>query len=79
MMIHDDYKLRANCENLIEEAKNQLALAHIHTDNFWANEILFQCSILAFNVVHWMRALSDDPILMKWEAKTVRTCSIRVA
>ena len=42
---------RAAAETWIEEAKNQTALAQIKTDDFWANSALFQCAILAYNML----------------------------
>ena len=44
---HKQYGQRASSETWIEEAKNQSALAHIKTADFWANSALFQAAILA--------------------------------
>ncbi|HIP83159.1 MAG TPA: IS1380 family transposase [Desulfocapsa sulfexigens] len=76
---HKEYGQRATCETWIEEAKNQTALAHIKTDDFWANSALFQSSILAYNTIRWMALLSGNAILRKWEPATVRTFLIRMA
>lgn len=76
---HKAYGKRATCETWIEEAKNQMALAHIKTDDFWANSALFQCAILAYNTVRWMALCSRDRLLRRWEPATVRTFLIRVA
>jgi len=48
---HKTYGKRATCETWIEEAKNQMALAHIKTNSFLANDALFQSTILAYNTV----------------------------
>lgn len=76
---HKQYGQRATCETWIEEAKNQTALAHIKTDDFWANSALFQSSILAYNTIRWMALLSGNAILRKWEPATIRTFLIRMA
>ena len=70
---------RATCETWIEESKNQMALAHIKTASFFANAAIFQCAVLAYNIVRWMAALSNNKRLMRWEAKTIRCFIIRVA
>lgn len=77
--IHKKYGQRATCETWIDEAKNQMALAHIKTDDFWANSALFQSAILAYNTVRYMALLSGDSILHRWEPGTVRTFLIRMA
>lgn len=76
---HKTYGKRATAETWIEESKNQMALAHIKTDSFLANAVIFQCAILAYNIVRWMAALSNNRKLMRWEPKTIRSFLIRVA
>ena len=76
---HKTYGKRATCETWIEESKNQMALAHIKTNTFLANAAIFQCSILAYNIIRWMAALSNNRKLMRWEAKTIRCFLIRIA
>jgi hypothetical protein len=76
---HNVYGKRATCETWIEEAKNQMALAHIKTDDFWASSVLFQCSVLAYNTVRWMGLCSKNIKLRRWEPSTIRTFLIRVA
>ena len=77
--IHKKYGERATCETWIEEAKNQMALGQIKTNDFNANSILLQCSIIAYNVIRWMEYTSANKQLKKWEPETVRTFLIRVA
>ena len=77
--VHKQYGQRATCETWIEEAKNQTALAHIKTDDFWANSVLFQSAILAYNTVRWMALLSGNTVLRRWEPGTIRTFLIRMA
>jgi hypothetical protein len=83
---HKTYGKRATCEAWIEEAKkrgafqkNQMGLAALRTDEFQANAALFQCAVLAYNLVRWMALLSGDEQLRRWEMKTVRTFLLRVA
>ena len=76
---HKQYGQRATCETWIEEAKNQTALAHIKTDDFWANSVLFQSAILAYNTMRWMALLSGNKVLHRWEPGTIRTFLIRMA
>lgn len=77
--LHKCYGKRATCETWIEEAKNQMALAHIKMDDFWGSSAIFQCAILAYNTVRWMALCSGDKQLIRWEPTTVRTFLIRVA
>ena len=77
--VHKQYGQRATCETWIEEAKNQTALAQIKTDDFWANSVLFQSAILAYNTIRWMALLSGNTILRRWEPGTIRTFLIRMA
>ena len=44
-----------------------------------ANAALFQCAVLAYNLVRWMALRSGDEQLRRWEMQTVRTFLIRVA
>jgi hypothetical protein len=76
---HKNYGQRATCETWIDEAKNQMGLAHIKTNDFIANAMLFQCAILAYNTIRWMALCSHDHQLLKWEIGTIRTFLIRVA
>ena len=76
---HKFYGKRATCETWIEEAKNQMALAHIKMDDFWGTSAVFQCAILAYNTLRWMALCSADRELKRWEPGTVRTFLVRVA
>lgn len=77
--VHKCYGKRATSETWIEEAKNQIALAHIKTDDFLANSAIFQCSIMAYNSVRWMALISGDKQIRRWEIASVRTYLIRMA
>ncbi|MDO8946514.1 MAG: transposase, partial [Desulfocapsaceae bacterium] len=76
---HKSYGKRATCETWIEEAKNQMALAHIKMDDFWGSSALFQCAIMAYNTIRWMALCSGDKQLCRWEPSTIRSFLIRVA
>lgn len=76
---HKDYGKRATCETWIEECKNQTALAAIKTSSFWANSVLFQAAIVAYNLYRWMGLASGDATLRKMEPATARCFLVRVA
>lgn len=57
--LHSLYGDRCESENWIEAVKNQLFAGWLLTDSFWANEALWQCSVLAYNLSLWMRILTD--------------------
>ena len=76
---HKKYGERATCETWIEEAKPQMGLGKIITDQFLANAALFHCAVLAYNTVRWMAQLSGNKTLCQWEPETLRTYLIRVA
>ena len=71
--VHKQYGQRTTYETWIEEAKNQSALAHIKTTDFWANSALFQAAVLVYNTLCWMALCSGNKILRRWEGATIRT------
>ncbi len=76
---HKRYGERATCETWLDEAKNQMAMAHIKSGNFVASSLIFQCAVLAYNTIRWMALLSGNKQLKRWEVQTVRTYLIRTA
>jgi hypothetical protein len=76
---HKTYGQRATCETWLDEAKNQMGLAHVKSHDFMASSLLFQCAVLAYNTVRWMALLSDNDTLKRGEIQTVRTFLIRTA
>jgi hypothetical protein len=44
------YEKRGNCENYIKEAKFDINVGSILLKSFWANEAIFQLSMLCCNV-----------------------------
>jgi len=77
--VHKKYGKRATCETWIEESKNQVALANIKINSFEGSSILFQCSVIAYNVFRYMGLVSGNAQLQKWEPATIRTYLIRTA
>ena len=76
---HKRYGERATCETWLDEAKNQMGMAHIKSGDFAASSLIFQCAVLAYNTIRWMALLSDNDQLKRWEIETVRTYLIRTA
>ena len=76
---HKEYGKRATCETWIEESKNQIGMGHIRTSEFLANAALFQCAVLAYNVVRWMALMSANTKLRQWEITSIRVFLVRVA
>jgi hypothetical protein len=74
--VHECYKQRSTSENWIEQVKNQLLAGMTLTDDFWANDILWQLSVLAYNLSVMMRQKDDQ--LHRQEHRTFRNWFIRV-
>jgi len=55
MELHELYKQRSTSETWIEQVKGHTMAGATLTDNFWANDILWQLSVLAYNVSVMMR------------------------
>lgn len=51
---------------------------HLRTGEFLANAALFQCAVLAYDLLKWM-ALLTGGVIRQWEIKTMRLWLIRVA
>ena len=75
---HRCYGERATCETWIEECKSQMNAGHLPTGEFFANATLFQCAVLAYNLLKWMALLAGG-MIQRWEIKTMRQWLIRVA
>lgn len=63
------YNKGAIVEQVIEETKNDFAAACIRTNEFWANDVLFQTGLIACNLLNCIRHLA----LPKW----LRTARIK--
>ena len=53
--LHEKYKERSTSENWIEQVKNHLLASKTLTDDFHANDILWQLNVLAYNLSVMMR------------------------
>ena len=53
--LHELYKQRSTSETWIEQVKGQAMAGSTLTDNFWANDILWQLSVFAYNISVMMR------------------------
>lgn len=53
--MHEVYKQRSTSETWIEQVKGQAMAGATLTDNFWANDILWQLSVFAYNLSVMMR------------------------
>jgi hypothetical protein len=73
---HECYKQRSTSENWIEQVKNQLLAGMTLTNDFWANDILWQLSVLAYNLS--VMARQKDTELHRQEHNTFRNWFIRV-
>lgn len=78
LQIHRLYGDRATSENWIEHVKNQMFGGKILTSEFWANEALWQMSVMAYNTLIWMRKLTDRDSWRE-EPRTFRTWFIQLA
>ena len=75
--IHALYGERAESENRIENTKNQLCAGRTITNDFHVNDILWQLSVMAYNISVLMRYDSDYKI-WRQEPKTFREWFILV-
>ena len=57
--LHELYKQRSTSETWIEQVKGQVMAGATLTDNFWANNILWQLSVFAYNISVMMRQKKD--------------------
>ena len=55
MELHELYKQRSTSETWIEQIKGHVMAGSTLTDDFWANDILWQLSVLAYNISVMMR------------------------
>jgi len=75
--IHELYGQRAECENWIENTKNQLCAGKTITNDFHVNDILWQLSIIAYNILVLMRYEADFKT-WRQEPKTFREWFISI-
>jgi hypothetical protein len=68
--LHQIYKQRSVSETWIEQVKSQLFAGKTLTNNFWANDILWQLSTFAYNISIMMR--NKHKKISRQEHKTFR-------
>lgn len=66
--LHENYKQRSTSETWIEQVKGQAMAGQTLTDDFWANDILWQLSVFAYNISVMMR--SKKSRFMRQEHRT---------
>jgi len=76
--LHRCYGARGECENWIEAVKNQLGAGTTLVEQFWANALLWQLGVLAYNLSVWLRLLTDQKA-WRQEPRTFREWFIRCA
>jgi hypothetical protein len=57
--LHKIYKQRSTSETWIEQVKSHVMAGATLTDDFWANDILWQLSVFAYNISVMMRQKKD--------------------
>ena len=57
--LHELYKQRSTSETWIEQVKGHTMAGGTITDDFWANDILWQLSVFAYNISVMMRQMKD--------------------
>jgi len=57
--LHELYKQRSTSETWIEQVKGHAMAGGTITDDFWANDILWQLSVFAYNISVMMRQKKD--------------------
>lgn len=53
------YNKGAVVEQVIEEIKNDFAATGIRTNEFWANDTLFETGLIAYNLLNCIRRLLE--------------------
>jgi hypothetical protein len=75
--MHELYAQRSESENWIENTKNQLYAGKTVTNDFYVNDILWQLSVIAYNISVLMRYDADHNT-WKQEPKSFREWFILV-
>ena len=73
------YEKRGNSENYIKEAKYDMNVGSILLKSFWANEAIFQLSMLCYNVFLLFKTDNTSPKEYRQQIKTFRLKYIFVA
>ena len=66
------YHKRGNSENYIKELKYDMHIGELNTDSFWANQALFQFSILCYNLLVWFKNIFIGKSELRTTIRTFR-------
>ena len=66
------YRKRGNAENYIKEQKYDLNIGKLTTDFFWANQAIFQFTILCYNMLVWFKNIFIGKSELKTTIRTFR-------
>ena len=77
--LEEFYNQRTTCENAIDVGKNQMGWCGMLTKRFWTNDLIFQLSMLAYNLMIWFKMRFLPPQMQGQEAETIRSWFIRTA
>ena len=78
LALHRLYGDRGECENWIQAVKTQMGAGTTLVDEFWANALLWQLGVLAYNLSIWLRRLTDTGS-WRQEPRTFREWFIHTA
>src|SRR5699024_8114590 len=73
------YQKRGTMENYIKEAKLGLFFDQMNSSSFHANEAKMMMSLLAYNLINWLRTLCFPKQQKSMQIQTIRTRIIKVA
>src|SRR5699024_7535797 len=73
------YQKRGTMENYIKEAKNGFFLDQMNSSSFQVNEAKMLISLLAYNLINWLRTLCFPEQQKSMQIQTIRTRIIKVA
>src|SRR5690625_7674968 len=77
--IADSYQKRGTMENYIKESKHGLFFDHMSSSSFHANEAKMMLSLLAYNLINWLRTLCFQKQHKRMINQPIRTKIIIVA
>jgi len=73
------YQKRGTMENYIQEAKHGLFFDQMNSTSFHMNEAKMMLSLLAYNLINWLRTLCFPEQQKSMQIRTIRTRIIKVA
>lgn len=73
------YQKRGTMENYIKEAKNGFFFDQMNSSSLHANEAKMMISLLAYNLINWLRTLCFPEHQKRMQVQTIRTKIIKIA